>query len=101
MIVVAVLFPVGLGLSSLYVASGLQFLPFSEPFLARKLQVCNDVESNPGPKNATGSPRKKSVIGGNAKNKDTNMNLDNRESLPANDVPRVKKLGKSWKVFHP
>ena len=67
-----------------------------KPFVARILEVCNDVELNPGPKTSQASPAKKSTVN---KNQNNNMNSQNsvqensRDSMPANDVPRIKKLG--------
>ena len=69
------------------------------PFVARKLEVCNDVELNPGPKNSTAASPKKSTVakkqemsnGAQTKNEQG----DSREMMPAHDVPRVKKLGKA------
>lgn len=63
------------------------------PFVARKLEACNDVEMNPGPKttnNQPVSPTKKklpSVSSSAAVN-------ENRDLMPVHDLPRVKKLGK-------
>ena len=62
------------------------------PFLPRKLEACNDVELNPGPKSPT---KKQSKTSNNNNNNQNNMNdVDSREMMPAHDLPRVKKLGK-------
>ena len=73
----------------------------SQPLVARMLQQCNDIELNPGPKNH-GSPMKKSTssgnfmkLNGNANKNGNSDNGDSRDGLPANDPPRIKKLGKS------
>ena len=65
------------------------------PFLPRKLEACNDVELNPGPK----SPTKKQSKTANNNNNNQNImnNVDSREMMPAHDLPRVKKLGKILK----
>ena len=61
------------------------------PFVPRKLEICNDVELNPGPR----SPLKKQSKANNNNNNQNDMNnIDSRELMPANDLPRVKKLGK-------
>ena len=71
-----------------------------QPLVARMLEQCNDIELNPGPKN--GSPIKKSVSTGNFmkngnkhnSNSDNNGSSgDSRDSMPTNDLPRIKKLG--------
>jgi len=60
------------------------------PFLPRKLEACNDVELNPGPKSPT---KKQSKTANNNNNNQNNMNdVDSREMMPAHDLPRVKKL---------
>ena len=65
------------------------------PFLPRKLEACNDVELNPGPKSPT---KKQSKTANNNNNNQNNMNdVDSREMMPAHDLPRVKKLGKILK----
>ena len=73
-----------------------------QPLVARMLEQCNDIELNPGPKN--GSPLKKSTSSGNfMKNGSKNSinsdnhgaNGDSRDAMPANDLPRIKKLGES------
>ena len=77
----------------------------SQPFVARKLQTCNDVELNPGPgpnkKNGSGSPMKNgSPLKRSMKTSTSGINMNNngpgddRDLMPVNDVPRVKKLGK-------
>ena len=68
----------------------------NSPFVARKLEICNDVELNPGPKSPTKSPVKKnSKVNNIINNNQANMNNgDSRDSMPANDLPRVKRLGK-------
>lgn len=76
---------------------------FAEPFVARKLEVCNDVEMNPGPRKnslAPASPTKKPSVNkaqqqtsSNGNNMNSSQNSVDRELMPANDVPRIKKLG--------
>jgi hypothetical protein len=71
-----------------------------KPFLARKLEVCNDVEMNPGPrKNSLAPPasptNKSKPSNGNNMNSQNSENND-RDLMPANDVPRIKKLGKCF-----
>ena len=70
----------------------------NKPFMPRKLELCNDVELNPGPKSPT--KVKNSCKRMNIKNKTNDIKLDTTKAdteiikVTANDVPRVKKLGK-------
>ena len=67
-----------------------------QPFVARKLQVCNDVELNPGPNRKNGGSPKKSVSRMSVADHENDNNVNNgdkRDLMPANNVPRVKKLG--------
>jgi len=60
------------------------------PFLPRKLEACNDVELNPGPKSPT---KKQSKTANNNNNNQNIMNdVESREMMPAHDLPRVKRL---------
>lgn len=52
-----------------------------DPMVHRKLEICNDVERNPGP-NQDSTPVKKDSKGGK------------KDSTPINDNPRVSKIGK-------
>ena len=64
----------------------------NSPFVARKLEICNDVELNPGPRSPVKKNSKVNNVNGN--NQANMSNGDPRESMPANDLPRVKRLGK-------
>ena len=67
----------------------------NKPFMPRKLELCNDVELNPGPKSPTKVKNACKLI--NIKNKTNDIKLDTTKAeiikVTANDVPRVKKLG--------
>ena len=67
------------------------------PFLPRKLEACNDVELNPGPKSPT---KKQSKTANNNNNQNIMNDVESREMMPAHDLPRVKKLGKILKQQH-
>ena len=62
------------------------------PFLPRKLEACNDVELNPGPKSPTKKQSK--TVNNNNNNQNIMNDVESREMMPAHDLPRVKRLGK-------
>ena len=66
-----------------------------QPFLPRKLEVCNDVESNPGPrspKKITSNRRTLKPL----KNTPSDDSDEINDKIIAKEPPRVQKLG----TFH-